>query len=282
MLVRKISAAFAAFAIAAAVVVVVDAPASAATMSAKTMLSKLTVTAESASGSYARSKFTHWIDANGDCQNARAEVLIAESKSKVTFTSSSKCTVKTGKWVSWYDGKTWTKASDVDIDHMVPLKEAWESGASKWNAATRKAYANDLKFGGTLVAVTDNVNQSKGARDPGEWLPSQKVCKYAQNWVQVKYRWKLSIDSAEKKKLASILTGSCGSKQIFVPARATIKTGSSSTGSGSGGSTGSSGTDPRFSYCYQAIDAGYGPYYKGRDEEYYWYTDGDGDGIVCE
>jgi Protein of unknown function (DUF1524) len=150
------------------------------------------------------------------------EVLIAESKVTPRYTTSRHCTVATGTWYSYYDGATWTKASDVDIDHMVPLKEAWVSGARLWSVNNRTRYANDLSFPTSLVAVTDNVNQSKGDKDPAEWLPPRTAarCTYAIQWVQVKYRWRLSINPAERTKLSSILSGTCGSRAATVPARA--------------------------------------------------------------
>ncbi len=70
-------------------------------------------------------------------------------------------------WYSPYDGATWTAASDVDIDHMVPLAEAWASGAWAWTTSQRQTYANDLG-GPELWAVTDSVSQSKGDKDPAE------------------------------------------------------------------------------------------------------------------
>ena len=197
-------------------------PASATTITARSMLFKLTLKAESGSTTYSRTYFKHWIDANGDCQNTRAEVLIAESKVTPTYTTTSHCTVAKGKWYSYYDGATWTLASDVDIDHMVPLKEAWESGARLWTVTNRTRYANDLGLAASLVAVTDNVNQAKGDRDPSAWLPPRTAarCTYAIQWVQVKYRWRLSIDSAERTRLSSILSGTCGARATTVPARA--------------------------------------------------------------
>lgn len=222
---------------------------------------------------YERSKFSHWIDGNGDCQDTRAEVLRQESRIPVAGS----CTVLRGKWKSYVDGETWKRASDVDVDHLVPLAEAWDSGAKNWNAATRKAYANDLGDKRTLVAITDNVNQSKGDRDPAQWLPELKRCTYIEQWVAVKIRWSLKVDKAEKKALQPTAEG-CDNARITVE-KAKIRKASSGGGAGSG--TGG-GTDPRYSYCYQAKDAGYGPYYQGRDPEYGWYTDADNDGVVCE
>ena len=129
--------------------------------------------------------------------SARALVLV-KSRSAVL---SPGCTVTTGEWYSWYDGATWTAASDVDIDHLVPLKEAWDSGAKQWDDATRERYANDLGDPRTLVAVTDNVNESKGEQDVAEWLPDLQVCRYVRDWVAVKLRWGLAVDRAEHHAL---------------------------------------------------------------------------------
>jgi hypothetical protein len=153
-------------------------------------------------GGYDRKLFKHWIDADHDGKNTRAEVLIAESLVSVHFSSTGK-TVTTGKWLSLYDGETWTRASDVDIDHVVALGEAWRSGAWKWSAARRQSYANDLGVAWTLRAVTDNVNQEKSDDDPTNWLPplESATCTYLTDWVAVKIRWKLTIDAEERQSI---------------------------------------------------------------------------------
>jgi hypothetical protein len=223
MLVRRRFVTLLAVAASAAALLVSAGPAQATTISARSLLMQLGVRAENGSG-YSRTYFSNgtWRDDNHDCQNTRAEVLIAESKVAVTYTSSSHCYVKAGRWYSWYDGRTWTLASDVDIDHVVPVKEAWDSGAKSWTSTDRTRYYNDLGYSWTLDAVTDNVNAAKGDSDPAQWLPplTSARCGYAIHWVSMKYRWRLSIDSAEKSKLASILSGTCGSKTINIPPRA--------------------------------------------------------------
>jgi hypothetical protein len=162
---------------------------------------------------YDRDLFEHWVDADHDCQDTREEVLVAESRVPIDG-----CTVTTGEWFSWYDRETWTQASDVDIDHLVPLKEAWDSGAGRWDADTRERYANDLGDPRTLVAVTDNVNQSKGDRDVAEWLPDFGVCRYVRQWVAVKLRWSLTVDAAERATLRD-RARHCRNRVIgFVPA----------------------------------------------------------------
>lgn len=152
---------------------------------------------------YDRDKFGDWRDADGDCRDTRAEVLRAESLRAVT----GRCTVVRGRWFSAYDHRTWRRASDVDIDHLVPLFEVWRSGGKRWGPARRVAYANDLADARTLRAVTDNVNQSKGDQDPSTWQPplSSYRCTYSKMWITVKYTWGLRLQSAEKSALQTML-----------------------------------------------------------------------------
>lgn len=269
----------------ASALVTTAAPAQATTyLTPRALLAKISTAAEAGYSSYVREKFAYPTDANGDCQNTRSEVLQQESKTKVQFTSTSRCTVRYGTWYSWYDGVTVKAATSVQIDHLVPLYEAWTSGARKWNAATRKAYANDLSYGPTLTAVSASSNLSKGSKDPAQWLPplAASRCKYAIQWIQIKYRWKLTVDSNERAALLSIFTGKCATTAVVVPARAKIVLATTSGTGGTGGTGGSTGTDPRYSTCTEAKSHGLGPYYQGRDPEYYWYDDRDNDGIVCE
>lgn len=177
-------------------------PVSAAT--ARTYLAALTVKAEGSSTGYSRDLFPHWITQSGSC-NTREVVLKRDGVNVVTDSS---CAAVSGSWYSEYDGATWTVASDLDIDHVVALAEAWRSGANSWTTSQRQAFANDLTRP-QLIAVTDNVNQSKGDQDPAEWMPplTGYRCTYARMWVHVKYHWNLSVDSAEKSALQSVLNG---------------------------------------------------------------------------
>ncbi|MER6241031.1 HNH endonuclease family protein [Streptomyces clavifer] len=177
-------------------------PVSAAT--ARTYLGQLTVSAEGSSTGYSRDKFPHWITQSGAC-NTREVVLKRDGTNVV---QDSACAATSGSWYSQYDGATWSAASDVDIDHMVPLAEAWRSGASSWTTAQRQSFANDLARP-QLIAVTDNVNQSKSDQDPGEWLPPRTAyrCTYARAWVHVKHYYGMTVDSTEKSALQSVLNG---------------------------------------------------------------------------
>ncbi|MGY1501243.1 HNH endonuclease family protein [Streptomyces sp. QTS52] len=176
-------------------------PVSAAT--ARTYLAALTVKTENRTG-YDRDLFPTWITISGTC-NTREYILKRDGTNVVT---NSACTATSGSWFSPYDGATWTAASDLDIDHLVPLAEAWDSGASAWTTAQRQGFANDVTRP-QLIAVTDNVNQSKSDQDPAEWMPSVTSyrCTYVRAWVQVKYYYDLSVDSAEKTALTSYLSG---------------------------------------------------------------------------
>ncbi|MFF7339037.1 HNH endonuclease family protein [Streptomyces sp. NPDC008163] len=177
-------------------------PVSAST--ARTYLSELTVKAEGSSSGYSRDKFPHWITQSGACDTR--EVVLKRDGANVSQNSS--CSATGGSWYSEYDGATWTAASDLDIDHMVPLAEAWRSGASSWTTAQRQSYANDLTRP-QLIAVTDNVNQSKGDQDPASWMPPRAAykCTYVRAWIHVKHYYNLSVDSAEKSALQSALSG---------------------------------------------------------------------------
>ncbi|WP_405741695.1 HNH endonuclease family protein [Streptomyces sp. NBC_01525] len=177
-------------------------PPSAAT--ARTYLSEIKEQPEGSSDGYSRDKFPHWITQEGAC-NTREVVL---KRDGTDVTTDSNCAAVSGTWISPYDDAKWTKASDLDIDHVVPLSEAWKSGASQWTTAHRQEFANDLTHS-QLLAVTDNVNQAKGDKDPAKWLPPKTSyhCEYARMWVWVKHVYELTADSAEKAALKKILDG---------------------------------------------------------------------------
>jgi hypothetical protein len=155
-------------------------------------------------GGYSRNLFKHWIDVDKDGCNTRYEVLIAEAivKPKV----GARCYLTGGKWRSPYDGKVFTNPTGLDIDHMVPLAEAWRSGAWAWTAAQRMDFANDLDDSRSLLAVTASLNRSKGDRDVAAWLPIKAQCNYISNWIAVKWRFDLTVDPAEGEFLQTKIT----------------------------------------------------------------------------
>jgi hypothetical protein len=163
----------------------------------------LTVAADQLSG-YERSLFKHWIDADKDRCDTRKEVLIQEAV--VIPKLSSGCVLNGGQWISSYDALATADYSTLDIDHMIPLSEAWRSGAWKWSPAQREAFANDLTDSRVLIAVTASLNRQKGDQDPSTWLPPENKCTYVSNWIAVKVRYSLTVDPAEANALTSLVT----------------------------------------------------------------------------
>ena len=181
------------------------------------LLRTLTVAPESGTG-YDRELFPHWDYLGDDC-DVRDAVLIAEARrGPVTGDT---CPVGAGRWFSAFDGVTVRDPSELDVDHLVPLAEAWGSGARTWSTSVREEYANDLGYAKSLIAVTASSNRSKGDQDPAEWLPPRTAyrCTYVASWIGVKYRWRLTIDAREEAALR-VLATNCGNPRIVVPARA--------------------------------------------------------------
>ena len=164
---------------------------------------------------YDRALFDHWRDVDGDGCDSRDQVLKRDSIS-LPQVDPIDCNVVAGDWISPYDGARWSNPSDIDIDHVVALKEAWDSGAWAWSAAQRKAFANDTSDSRTLLAVTDSVNQSKSDKDPSNWLPPLQsyTCTYLGNWIAVKVRWGLSMDTSEYGRIKNLLQSTCTSLNI--------------------------------------------------------------------
>jgi len=156
---------------------------------------------------YDRALFKLWIDADKNGCDTRAEVLIKEAIVKPK--KGAKCKLTGGKWISSYDGVAYTDASKLDIDHLVPLAEAWRSGAWQWTNEQREEYANYLEDERALNAVTASVNRSKGDKDIASWLPKKNVCDYLAGWVTVKAHFSLTVDSEEAKVISKYYT-SCG------------------------------------------------------------------------
>ena len=171
--------------------------------------------AEEYVGGYDRKLFNHWIDADKDGCDTRKEVLIAEATVKPKI--GAKCVLSGGTWLSSYDNKT-VKGSGtgLDVDHMVPLAEAWRSGAWQWTPEEREIFANDLLDERVLIAVSASSNRSKSDKDPAKWLPKgskEAVCDYVFNWVSVKYRFSLTVDPKERQVVERItLEPSCNSR----------------------------------------------------------------------
>ncbi|WP_239476253.1 HNH endonuclease family protein [Streptomyces sp. CS090A] len=153
---------------------------------------------------YERDSFKHWVDEDGDGCQTRQEVLIAEAVTAPE--QGARCSLTGGSWLSYYDEVEVTDARKLDIDHMVPLAEAWDSGAHSWTPERREAYANDLGSERSLVAVTAKTNRSKADRGPDAYMPPAESarCPYLEDWVATKLRWSLSADDTEQTALLEL------------------------------------------------------------------------------
>jgi len=191
------------------------------------MLDQLKVEPESAKPYSSNFGGSSWQQRHG-C-STRALVLKAESRVRVTLETGSRCKPESGDWQSPYDNKLQTLASALDIDHMVPKKEAWQSGAWRWSEVRRKAYKNDIGYGPSLIAVTKSENEggkfAKGDKEPGHgagyYLPPSTAyqCTYVGEWIAVKWRWSLSVDPGEKNRLSTLVQECAGKVHLILPAR---------------------------------------------------------------
>ena len=159
------------------------------------------------STAYDRDLYDHWIDEDGDCQNARHELLQELSTGRVTL-SSSGCTVVQGRWIDPYTNQIFTRARGMDIDHMVPLAWAHAHGADKWDHETRRRFANDPV---NLFAVEASANRSKGAKGPLEWLPPNAGfhCEYVTRFHRIVLTYKLQYSDYERQQIDAMRVQLC-------------------------------------------------------------------------
>ncbi|BDZ58037.1 uncharacterized protein DUF1524 [Barrientosiimonas humi] len=179
---------------------------------ARSALGGLTVKAAGSMTGYSRDLFPHWRDAStwgwpvapNDACNARNAALYRDGQN---VTMSSTCTNLAGTWIDPYSANKFNAASDIDIDHIVPLANAWRSGAAGWSTTRKTQYANDPLV---LVSSWDSLNQAKGDKGPEAWKPplTASHCLYATRWTFTKQKYGLSVTSAEKSALTNML-GPC-------------------------------------------------------------------------
>lgn len=178
-------------------------------------LEQLEVTPRVHRDDYDRDAFgSDWVDTDGDGCNQRDDVLLRDSvPGTARFVQQGGCDhdVIAGTWLDPYTGqelrfddlKDPSQAQAIQIDHIVPLGEAWSSGASSWSDRRRVGFANDLA---ELIAVDGPTNASKGDDDPAAWRPRKSFqCEYAVRWIAAKWRWKLAVDESEKRALREML-----------------------------------------------------------------------------
>lgn len=184
---------------------------------ARRQLSELSVRPAGSMTGYSREEFPHWSDAqefgwrlpsgtpDPESCDARDAALIRDGERERV---EAYCDVVSGRWFDPYGGQTLTDPADIDVDHFVPLANAWRSGASEWGIAERERFANVPR---DLLSVDDGLNQSKGDKGPEAWKPPRKAywCAYSKRWISIKHYWELSVTSAEKDALKQMLSR-CG------------------------------------------------------------------------
>ena len=249
---------------------------------------------------YSRSQWKHWVDEDRDCQDARQEALISESLVAVTFESERKCRVATGRWYGAFTGTYAEAPGDLDIDHLVPLKNAHDSGAWAWIPSKKQEYANYLGNPDHLIAVTKGANRSKGAKGPEEWRPPDEGywCQYATDWTEVKMEWGLTMTQRETEAVIEMLD-TCEEPLEIEAERAEGVAGTGTSGRATEGTATTTPTlipEPEqqenisvYGSCEEAVEAGesrvQGSVGGGRGfpkEMVPSARDGDGDGVVCE
>ena len=244
------------------------------------LLGLITVENEHADG-YDRTLFAYPTTFGGGC-DTREMVLKRDSLTPAQVDTFG-CKVVAGDWLSLYDGLHFDQPSDVEIDHVVALKEAWDSGAWQWSASALKAYANDLVDVRTLRAVSMTTNRSKSDKDPSNWLPpdANDVCRYVSEWVAIKARWNLSMDESEFGRIRNLLLGQCADWRVDpidavatgAPAPSTLPAAPVATAAPTG--------DVYYANCTAARTAGAAPLYAG-SPGYRTALDRDHDGVACE
>jgi hypothetical protein len=149
---------------------------------------------------YNRQEWPHWIDADRDCQDTRAEILIRDSLGPLKFKRNKPCNVSWGRWLCPYTGEEILKASELDIDHIVPLAHAQRNGGAGWSRQQKRHFANDPL---NLLAVEAGANRAKGDQAPDQWRPPRRSYwpEYARRWREVKSKYRLQIKAAEEAAL---------------------------------------------------------------------------------
>lgn len=168
---------------------------------AKQQLGELTVQPDGSQDGYDRDKFPHWNTVEGEC-NVREQVLQRDGENVQVGDD---CRPTSGTWNSVFDGVRETEPDNVNVDHMIPLAEAWRTGAREWTEAERETFANDQESP-QLIAVTSASNSEKSDKGPEEWKPVRDYwCDYSKSWIAVKHKYQLTTDEAEKAALEEML-----------------------------------------------------------------------------
>lgn len=260
------------------------APGTAPSPSAREQLAALQIDDYSSPSSrYSRDDWPHWADVDGNGCDARQDALIAWSLVPATVDRAGTCRVITGSWFSPYDSIVTTAPSTFDVDHLVPLENAFRSGGWRWDATRRRAFANNPA---ELVVASATSNRTKGSDPPDQWRPPNREswCAYATGWLAVKVAWGLTATTAERDALGQMLDTCSASGPVWPGRGSSVAGGGTPSGSAEAPntpSTGSGGGDVYYANCAAARAAGAAPLRAGQPG-YRTALDGDKDGVACE
>jgi hypothetical protein len=193
-------------------IVVPSPPAMAAGEKAAVVLEALAVKGRAPKTGYTRAQFgPSWADVDRNGCDTRNDILTRDLTQIVYREGTRNCIVLSGVLIDPFSGEpiAFTRgvstSSEVQIDHSVALSDAWQKGAQKLSADTRKAFANDPL---NLMAVKGRLNSQKGDGDAATWLPPLKSyrCAYVARQIAVKAKYSLWVTLAEKNAMANILS----------------------------------------------------------------------------
>lgn len=262
--------------------------------SALALLAALPVRERAARSGYARDQFgPAWKDVDRNGCDTRNDILKRDLDVVAVEGGARHCTVEAGRLADPYTGATIKfergSVSRIDIDHVVALGNAWMTGAAGWPIEKRLELANDPL---NLLAVDAGANRAKGDGDAAEWLPPRASfrCAYVARQIAVKAKYGLWVTPAEREAMHAVLK-TCPEQPA--PTSEAPVTGPREEADSRGAaesrhpappnkSRPAGAVDPDYGSCKEAKARGKGPYRRGRDPEYDYYQDRDGDGVVCE
>ena len=167
-------------------------------------------------------QFGGWVhqDPNHHCYNTREMVLARDEDPIVPIKfKENNCSIATGLWHEPYTGTDVLDSADLQIDHVVPLKAAYYSGAYDWSGPIRCNYANYLGNNFHLLTVSGHENMSKGDRSPDGYLPpnENELCDYVSKWMKIKIIWQLTASAAEVRAIQDVIhRENCGEEFLFI------------------------------------------------------------------
>jgi len=157
---------------------------------------------------YDRNLFGEGWNTYKGCITTREHILIIKTRDIITLDSKN-CTILSGEWYSIWEDKYFSNPSDIDIDHTVPLKWAYDHGADKWTKKQKNSYANNYVDENHLVPLSIKMNRSKGSKGPDKWMPPFNKCLYITSFIKIINKYQLKISDIENNSYNNILKKEC-------------------------------------------------------------------------